>query len=278
MSGYWHKRYFPGGIGDVLFLVDQKGVPVLMLNMEGSKDQQGRGVVHFHYGPGQGQKIRGYSDIPAYAFDNLWYGVGFKTGGQLAILGYESAAAWMMSFIGKPSGSLVVDGIRLGPGLGGSAGVVIFLAFNYQSLLNALGSTSGQFDFALSLGKKWSGVLKALPEAFNGLKKLGELGKTATSLQHLTQLGKKMEAIEGFASWAKVLVNFSGMDPNQSGVTVVDIPITDVTAYGLEVTICYTWSTVIQANGIDYAGKNPGGKVPKPGQGHAGLSRRGVDY
>ncbi len=275
-SGYWHQRWMPT-MGSILFLVDQKGRPVLMLNMEGTKERQGRGVLHFHYGPGQGQKICGFPDIPEYPWAKLWYGVGFKTGGQLAVLGYETAAAWMMNFGSQPSGSIVIDGIRLGAGLGGSAGATIVLAFNYASLRDALGSSSGQFDFALSLGKKWSGLLKGLPGTFAGLKEIAAIGQTVDSLDHLAKVGKRLQAIENFAAWAKVLVNFSGIDPNSSGFSVIDIPISDVTSFGLEVTVCYTWSTVIQVNGIDYAGKAQG-RPPKPGAAHQGLPRRGRDY
>src|SRR5207302_1595289 len=54
------------------------------------------------------------------------------------------------------------EGIRVGPGLGASGGLVVVLAMNLPDLSKALGLTSGQFDFPLVVGGKWSGLLKGL--------------------------------------------------------------------------------------------------------------------
>ena len=246
-SGYWHTTYL-FGLGYMLHLVDLRGKPVLILNLDGNREKQGRGIYYSGGKPGHGTKIRGFTDIPEYSWKGLWFGMGVKFGGQLAVIGVETMVACLVNVAQRKICSAVLQGIRPGVGLGGSTGLTGVLAFNFTTPESMLGYQTDGLDFTVSLGENWATILKGLEKYPKGIEMMRGLPKLIHSLQEAKEIAGRLESVENLTNWAKMLASFSGADPSQQGFTSFDIPSGGT---GLELSLVYTHSTVIQVNGMD---------------------------
>ena len=278
VAGYWYTTQLAiGGFGNMLHLVDLAGKPVLMLNLEGNAANQGRGILFNGGSPGKGTKIRGFTDIPEYAWKNLWWGIGFKCGGQLAFLGTESTAVCLINVAQGKVCNLVLQGFRPGIGLGGSAGFTGVIAFNFPTPESMLGYESSGLDFTVNLAEKWMTVLKGMEKFPKGIELLRTMPGIVSKLQEVETIASRLNHVESLTNWAKILASFSGADPTEKGITAFDVPFA---GKGLELSLVYTTSTVTQVNGIDAPTAQQA--VVKQGSHaqntHPGMRPRGRDY
>ncbi len=172
----------------------------------------------------------------AYDWSKVWIGAGAKWGGQCFIGGVETTVAWIWN-VADPARSclLSIRGIRLGPGLGASAGATFVLAVNVDDPVDLLNVTASGFDFSLSLEEKWSAVIKFLGDQ-SYLPAIGVLASTIVAKGGVMDMGQW----ESFANYGKLLASAVGVGKDMS-LSVFDVP---YASKGLELTLCYSWSSV----------------------------------
>jgi hypothetical protein len=166
----------------------------------------------------------------------VWFGLGVQGGGHLAVFGKDTVEALLYSLEGYQDRFwLNIDGWRLGPGLGGSVGLVFVVATGakYPSKFSGLKVTG--FDFQANLGGKWGDLAK-------GLKGLGAVAKFARA-------GKIIDKTISMAEWEKVrdliwnLIKAGQINAKSSSpeVNVMGIP---GAGLGLELSAYYGTGTV----------------------------------
>jgi hypothetical protein len=95
----------------------------------------------------------------------IWFGIGGQTGGHLFVAGKDTVEACLFSFDSYQKRFwLNVDGYRVGPGLGGSIGLVLVIATGAPepSMLQGLKVTG--WDFQAALAGRWGDLAKAAKE------------------------------------------------------------------------------------------------------------------
>lgn len=94
-----------------------------------------------------------------------WIGTGVKGGGMLGVAGFETMEGVVTNQgYRQHSHPINVSAVRMGFGLGASAGVVALLIFNCRNLLNMNGTQDADWGLNLALGGKWDGVVKGLKQ------------------------------------------------------------------------------------------------------------------
>ncbi len=135
------------------------------------------------------------------------------------------------------------------------------LALGYPTAQSMNGATNDGFDFALSLGGKWEGILENLGNAPKYAEILGTLPKVCKTMGEVSALTKRLKALEDLSGRAKILASFSGLGAGESGFAVFDIP---GFGTGLEVGVSFGVTTIINVDGVD-APSGPTGSVGKAG-------------
>lgn len=268
--GSWYLTRIPlSGLGDCLLLCNQRGKPLLMINTGGSAQHQGCGFF-FNAAGKKGARVKGYSNIPLPAFDRIWFGFGMKWGGQLGPFGAELTIAALINVGTRETTIVQLQGLKAGLGLGGSASLTAILAFNYKKAQDLNGATNDGFDFALSFGEKWDGILKNLE---NTPKYAGWLGKLPDECRYFEEaqvVAARLKKVENLANWAKILASFSNAPTADSTFVAFDIP---GGGTGLEVGVSYGVTTIISVDGIDAPSASVG-RIPKlPGRNKVDTSR-----
>lgn len=272
-KGSFTTVWFPAlGIGSALVLHNERGKPVLMLNAGGTESSHGNGYI---FGPAgkRGARVKGYSNIPPMDWEKTWFGFGFKWGGHLAVGGVEALIAGLIN-VGNGKTTIVqMQGFKGGPGLGASAGFIGVLACGYKNAQDMNGATNDGFDFALSFGERWDGILKGLENAPNYIKMVNQLPRILNRVEMAEDIVKRLQKIEDLANWAKILSSFSNLPTSQSAFAVFDIP---GGGKGLEIGVSYGVTTIINVDGIDTpVGPTP--PVPKitkaPASNYYGIGR-----
>ena len=246
------------GIGHSLSLYDERGKPILIISAEGNAANQGNGLL---YGPvGKPlMKLKGYPDIPLLDLSKVWFGCVFKWGGHAGVGGVERAMGALVNVSRRESTIVDLQTFKGGPGLGGSIGFAAMLALGYPTAQSMNGATNDGFDFALSLGGKWEGILKNLGNAPKYAEILGTLPKVCKTMGEVSALTKRLKALEDLSGRAKILASFSGLGAGESGFAVFDIP---GFGTGLEVGVSFGVTTIINVDGVD-APSGPTGPVGK---------------
>ncbi len=245
-SWYINSMALPG-VGDILVLCNQRGKPLLMVNAGGTAHHQGNGFFFNAVGK-KGARVKGYSNVPLPAFDRLWFGFGMKWGGQLGPLGAELTIAALINVGTRETTIVQLQGFKGGLGLGGSASLNAILAFNYKKAQELNGATNDGFDFALSLGGKWSGILKNLENTPKYAKLLGNLPAMCRTFEEAEVIAMRLKKMENLSNWAKILASFSNAPTADSTFVAFDIP---GVGTGLEVGVSYGVTTIISVDGID---------------------------
>lgn len=169
-------------------------------------------------------------------WSKVWFGVGGKWGGQLVAGGVENTLAWIWNAEDfSRRAFLNVQGIRIGPGLGASVGGTFVLAVNLADPLFLVNYQTSGFDFSVSLEEKWSAVIGFLADQ----KYLPALSLLVTTV---LQNGGALEQgqWEKYANYAKLVAAGVGVGREMS-LSIFDVP---YLGKGLEVTLCYSTSTV----------------------------------
>ncbi len=280
-KGSWNLVFFPAiGIGHALILYNEKGRQVLMINAGGTRGCDGNGYLFGPVGK-KGFRVKGYSNIPLCNANKLWFGFGMKWGGQLGPLGAELTIAAMINVGTRQTTILQLQGIKAGLGLGGSASLTCIMAFNYATPQSMNGATNDGFDFALSLGEKWDGILKNLENAPRYSGWLGKLPDECRYFEQAEVVAQRLKKVENLANWAKILASFSNVPASGNCFVAFDIP---GAGTGLEVGMSYGVTTIISVDGIDAPTSSlpppkrlPGaykGSGPEPTRLPSGLGRR----
>lgn len=161
--------------------------------------------------------------VPAAAPTNLWFGIGFKGGGHIVLIGKESFAGnvWSLDHF-ENRFRLDVDGWRVGPGLGAAGGIALVLITGVAHPNDLRNHPMSGADFQLALGARLGSVVKAVKE-------LPWVIRIAREWKHARKLG---QAAITFAEWEKSrdsvrqLLNATGVDlnPPVPQVTIFEIP------------------------------------------------------
>ena len=258
-KGSFTTLWFPAlGIGDTIVLHNERGVPVLMLNAGGTESSHGNGYM---FGPGgkKGARVKGYSNLPPMDWESVWFGFGFKWGGHLAVAGAEMLIAGMVNVGNRKTTIVQMQGFKGGPGLGGSIGLIGVLACGYKTAQSMNGATNDGFDFALSFGERWDGILKGLEKAPNYIKMLEKMPAILNRVEMAEDIVERLQKIENLSSWAKILASFTNLPTAESAFAVFDLP---GAGKGLEVGVSYGVTTIINVDGLD-APSAPTGPLPK---------------
>ncbi|MBM3761388.1 MAG: hypothetical protein FJW36_14210 [Acidobacteria bacterium] len=274
--GSFSTVWFPAlGIGDTLVFHNQKGKPLLMLNAGGTESSHGN---RFIFGPAgkRGVRVKGYSNIPNLDFEKVWFGFGFKWGGHLAVGGSEFMIGGLTNAGNGKTTVIQTQNFKARPGLGGSYTLVGILALGYPTAQAMNGATNDGFDFALSFGKKWDGILKSLENTPDYVKLVNNLPRVLNRIEMIEDIVDRLKKIENVASWAKILATFSGIPASDSSFSIFDIP---GAGDGLEIGVSFGVTTISSVDGIDAPSwpTPPVHKISKPTaepRPYTGLGRR----
>ncbi|MHC4469808.1 MAG: hypothetical protein ACYTDY_05175 [Planctomycetota bacterium] len=159
--------------------------------------------------------------------NSSWFGVGLKSGGSLAVVGYESFTGALFSLgSGRASArSFDFSGYRIGPGLGGGAGLSAAFLFNADDPRALNDRWAWDWGFSLALGGKWDDVI----DAARWGKMLGKLSKVGVHIQNL-----EPEQLEAARDLGSALSNASSSFSAEPAFTAIDIPLAGA---GLEVSL-----------------------------------------
>lgn len=163
-----------------------------------------------------------------------WLGIGGKVGGTLFVVGMEDTTGLIFN-IGNPNirAGFSLTSVRLGPGLGGGAGLTAICVFNCDNIWRLHNTQTTDWGVNLSLGEKWDSVVKAL----KNMKFFAKIARIGPKLK-----GFKPSDIESLRNDLHYLYNAydiasSGGDPK---VICLDTP----ASIGLEVSLNYTIGTI----------------------------------
>ena len=99
-----------------------------------------------------------------YRPEMQWFGVGIKGGGSLFVVGMEGFEGVIWNAVNPQAhNEFNITSVRLGLGLGGGAGLACLCAFNIVGSMHSVnGSTITDWGVNVSLGPKWSSIMKSL--------------------------------------------------------------------------------------------------------------------
>jgi hypothetical protein len=174
----------------------------------------------------------------------VWFGIGGQTGGHLAIVGKDTVEAVLYSMeTHQDRFWLNVDGYRVGPGLGGSVGVVIVVATGGKHPNNFNGVKVTGVDFQANLGGKWGDLAKGL-KGLNAVSKFAKAGKIIDKTISIAEWEKVRDLI-----WNAIKAGAINTKSDKPEVNVMAIPGAGI---GLELSLFYGFGEV-QVHGITLA-------------------------
>lgn len=188
-----------------------------------------------------------------------WFGVGVKGGGSIGPGGFETMEGFI-SNLGMPSHShsINISYLRLGAGLGAGAGLCAIYVFNCRNPQNLHQKTDATWSVNVSLGGKWSDVVK-----FLGKSRLFEL--TPKLVNGITTASKHdLDSLRNIAS--NLCTMYEVTEYSRDKVVTIDIPFAGV---GLELSAQKLYGTIyigdlrtqeqnINKSGLPFGGKRIG--------------------
>jgi hypothetical protein len=175
----------------------------------------------------------------------IWFGFGGQTGGHLVVAGKDTVEACLYSLEGYRNRFWMnIDGYRVGPGLGGSIGVVFVVATGGKTPSAFNGLKVSGVDFQANLGGRWGDLAKGV----KGLRFVSRFAKA----------GKFIDKAISVAEWEKLRdLIYNGIKAGQISLhsekpemNVMGIP---GAGTGAEVSVYYGWGTVF-IHGVTMAG------------------------
>ncbi len=165
-----------------------------------------------------------------------WFGVGVKGGGTLGLAGFETMEGYIAN-LGMPSHShsINMSYLRLGPGLGAGAGLCLIFVYNSLNPKVLDQTNDSTWSVNVSLGAKWSDVVKAL--------KIAKIFTTAPRLvKGLTHASKfDLDSIRNSASYIYTIYELFNEGGNKNKVVAIDIPFAGT---GLELSAQALYGTI----------------------------------
>jgi hypothetical protein len=189
-----------------------------------------------------------------------WFGVFFKVGGHLAVAGQESGTGVIAStadFSAKYG--IAIETGRVGPGLGGSAGIAVGILTGFPSALAMKGKRSEGWDFGLALAENWGSYLNLFndggkyAELAQLLHKLGPMMKMTDNAK---QISSQIENLGGLADIYKVYqagdsaIGGAGETATQSDAQTINLFDIPTAGKGIELSLHKTWSEITRVEPI----------------------------
>lgn len=111
-----------------------------------------------------------------YRREQAWWGLGVKGGGHVFVVGMELLEAGVINANDtNAKNQFQILNVKLGLGLGGSAGMCAVFLFNCPNLWMCNGAIVKDWGINVALGEKWSDFVKGL-KGFKILSKAAQLG------------------------------------------------------------------------------------------------------
>lgn len=177
----------------------------------------------------------------------VWFGFGVQGGGHAAIGGKDTCEACLYSLESYTNRFWMnIDGYRVGPGLGGSIGVVFVIATGARSPGELHHFKVGGWDFQANLGGKWGDLAKGAKE-INMIRKFAKAGMIIDKTITIAKWEKIRDLILGIKKVAGI--NFA-----EKSVTVLPIP---GAGTGAEISVFYGWGDVL-VHGVTMGGVSEG--------------------
>ncbi len=175
--------------------------------------------------------------VPATQPSGIWYGLGLKGGGHFFAIGKDTIEAWLVSYDTYEDNFFMnVDGWRMGPGLGGSVGVVLVIVTSLARPEGLRGHMFGGADFEASLGGRWSSVAKSLDKLQPAMRVLKGAKHVTKGAIKVAEWEKTREAVKNAASALGMKFDAAEPQVNAFGVPGAGI--------GAEISLFYGWGTV----------------------------------
>jgi len=168
----------------------------------------------------------------------IWYGLGLKGGGHFFAIGKDTIEAWLVSYDRYEDNFFMnVDGWRVGPGLGGSVGVVLVVVTSLNKPQQLNGHMFGGADFEASLGGRWSSVAKAVDKLQPAMKVLKGAKRVTKGAIKAAEWEKTRDAVKAAAG--ALGMKFDAAEPQ---VNAIGVPGAGI---GAEISLFYGWGEVL---------------------------------
>jgi len=176
----------------------------------------------------------------------IWFGFGGQTGGHLAVAGKDTVEACLYSLEGYQNRFWMnIDGYRVGPGLGGSIGVVFVVATGGRSPGAFSGLRITGFDFQANLGGRWGDLAKGL-KGLGFVSRFAKAGKFIDKGISIVEWEKLRDLI-----WNGIKTGQISLHSDKPEMNVMGIP---GAGTGAEISAYYGWGTVF-VHGVTMAEK-----------------------
>ena len=183
--------------------------------------------------------------MPKVALPKMYFGIGAKFGGILAVGGTQTMEGYLFSVDDYKDRVHVEARIwTAGLGLGGGANVVFIMAYGSPHKHKFVGTKFDGWDFAVSLGGRWGDAVK-------GVSKIPAVAKLAKVIKDGGKIGEALKGASKLSAseWEKIaeLIKASrealGVDPDATTpqLNAFDIPLA---GGAVEVSIYKWWGTV----------------------------------
>ncbi len=147
-----------------------------------------------------------------------WFGVGVKGGGSIGPGGFETMEGYIAN-LGMPSHthSINISYLRIGPGLGAGGGACMIFVFNCMNPQNLHMKNDSSWSINVSLGGKWSDVVKLL-----GKSKIFTVAPRV--VKGISTASKNdLDNIRNTASYLSTVYEIT--DQTRDKVIVIDVPL-----------------------------------------------------
>ena len=121
-----------------------------------------------------------------------WLGIGGKVGGTLFVVGAEDTTGCVFN-LSNPNvrAWFSLTSVRLGPGLGGGAGLTAMCVFNCDNIRRLHNTQTTDWGVNISLGEKWDSVVKAL----KNMKFFAKIARIGPKLKGLSRVISSLYAM-----------------------------------------------------------------------------------
>jgi hypothetical protein len=175
-------------------------------------------------------------------WDEVWIGGAVKTGIGLVLRGWEKADGFVFNAADPTKiGAFEMEGQRSIGSVGGGGSMELVIITGVKRLQELQGTTSEGWDFAASLGEKWTSIIKAIGNS--KVRAIAGFAKTVFDAK-----GKlKSKDWEQDAALVKLVVGAMAQTVSTDygpSISLYDIP---GAGGGLELSLCYTKSKVTMA-------------------------------
>ncbi|QDC09431.1 hypothetical protein FHY55_09300 [Oceanicola sp. D3] len=172
----------------------------------------------------------------------IWFGLAGSFGGHAVIWGRNTMYGTFYSLDSHKS-YFEIESVRnrWGPGLGGGIGLDFYVISNVPDPWKLHGHSTSGWDFNISIGAKWGGIIKALGKSQKMAKVIKKLadskGLTAGALKQASKM--ELDDYAEVAKKAREIANNMPAKGKKPSIMNVGIPVTP----GLELSLFAQYGT-----------------------------------